>query len=63
METKEFKIWKCSVCGWIYDEKVGDPSEGFSPGTLWEQIPDEWECPECGVGKADFNMIDVTSSN
>ena len=55
----EFRVWECQVCGWIYDEEKGDADEGFAPGTKWEDIPDDWLCPECGVGKEDFEMVEV----
>jgi rubredoxin-NAD+ reductase len=45
------KKYKCIVCGWIYDEALGDPDSGIKPGTKFEDIPDDWECPECGVTK------------
>ena len=44
----------CSVCGWEYDEEVGYPEEGIEPGTKWEDLPDDFACPLCGVGKDDF---------
>lgn len=50
------------MCGWIYDEKVGDPDSGIAPGTRFEDIPDDWLCPECGVGKDDFELVDVPES-
>lgn len=52
--------WLCIVCGWIYDEAKGWPDDGITPGTKWEDIPDDWMCPECQVGKADFEMLDIT---
>ncbi|ENX57793.1 hypothetical protein F902_02193 [Acinetobacter higginsii] len=52
--------WLCIVCGWIYDEAKGWPDDGIAPGTKWEDIPDDWMCPECQVGKADFEMLDIT---
>lgn len=48
--------WQCIVCGFIYDEEKGLPDEGIKPGTKWEDIPDDWMCPDCGVGKSDFEM-------
>ncbi len=57
--SEPFKIWECLVCGWVYDEAKGDPEEGIAPGTRWEDIPADWTCPECGVGKDDFEMISV----
>jgi len=53
------KQWVCVVCGWIYDEAKGLPEEGIAAGTKWDDIPDDWECPECGVGKEDFEMVEV----
>lgn len=50
------KKWKCIVCGFIYDEAAGLPEEGIAPGTPWKEVPDDWLCPECGVGKQDFEM-------
>ena len=50
--------WICDVCGWIYDPAVGDPHSGIPPGTEFEDIPDDWECPECGVGKDDFSPLE-----
>jgi rubredoxin len=44
----------CTVCGYIYDEEAGDPDSGIAPGTKWEDIPDDWVCPVCGVSKNDF---------
>lgn len=55
--------WLCVVCGLIYDEAKGWPSDGIPPGTRWEDVPDDWECPECGVGKADFEMIEIKSDD
>ena len=52
--------WLCIVCGWIYDEAKGWPDDGIVPGTKWEDIPEDWMCPECQVGKADFEMLDIT---
>ncbi|WUD29615.1 rubredoxin [Lentzea sp. NBC_00516] len=45
----------CPGCGYVYDEKTGDPREGFPAGTPWSDIPDSWCCPDCGVReKIDF---------
>ncbi|TBU92591.1 rubredoxin [Phytopseudomonas dryadis] len=51
--------WQCVVCGFIYDEAAGLPEEGIVPGTAWEDVPAGWSCPDCGVGKADFDMIEI----
>ncbi|MGE4406244.1 FAD-dependent oxidoreductase [Pseudomonas sp.] len=55
-----FKTWLCVVCGWIYNEALGWPQDGIVAGTRWKDVPEDWKCPECGVGKADFEMLDVT---
>ena len=49
--------WECIVCGWVYDEAIGDPESGLAAGTKFEDIPDDWLCPDCGVGKEDFELI------
>jgi len=49
--------WECIVCGWIYDPDVGDPDGGIAPGTPFEEIPDDWECPECGATKDMFEPL------
>lgn len=43
-----------TVCGYIYDEAAGDPDNGVEPGTKWEDVPEDWVCPVCGVGKDQF---------
>ncbi len=48
------KKYVCSVCGYVYDPEKGDPDSGIAPGTAFEDIPDDWTCPLCGVGKSDF---------
>jgi len=53
------KKWQCIVCGFIYDEAEGLESEGIAPGTKWEDIPEDWCCPECGVSKEDFEMEEM----
>ncbi len=49
--------WICRVCGFIYDEALGNLSEGFPPGTLWDSIPETWRCPICRVTKSDFDPL------
>jgi len=51
--------WECTVCGFIYDEAKGLPEDGIKPGTSWDDVPDDWECPECGVSKSDFDMVAI----
>lgn len=53
------KKWQCIVCGLIYDEAEGMPGEGIPPGTRWEDVPADWLCPECGMTKADFDMVEL----
>ncbi|ODB84202.1 rubredoxin [Candidatus Thiodiazotropha endoloripes] len=55
------KKYQCIVCGFIYDEAEGLPEEGIAAGTRWREIPDDWECPECGVSKADFEMVEMVA--
>jgi len=47
--------WVCDVCGWVYDPAKGDPDNGIEPGTAFEDLPDDWVCPECGAGKDLFS--------
>ncbi len=54
----EFKKWECVICGFIYDEAEGLPSDGIAAGTKWEDIPEEWECPDCGISKVDFELYE-----
>ncbi len=49
--------WVCIVCGWIYDPDKGDPEGGIAPGTAFEDIPDDWVCPLCGVRKDQFEKM------
>ena len=53
------KKWECMVCGFVYDEAAGLPDEGINPETPWEAVPEDWACPECGVSKADFEMVEI----
>ena len=46
----------CDVCGYVYDEVVGDPDNGIAPGTKWEDVDDDFLCPLCGVGKDQFSV-------
>jgi rubredoxin len=54
----EASMWKCTVCGYIYDPAVGDPDNDIAPGTPFEDLPQEWVCPECGAGKDLFEKMD-----
>jgi rubredoxin len=52
------KKWMCVNCGYVYDELLGDPANGLTPGTRWEDIPNDWICPDCGMVKSEFEMIE-----
>lgn len=49
----------CAICGYIYSEELGCPQDGIPPGTLWQDVPEDWSCPECGVDKASFMMFEL----
>lgn len=53
------KQWECQICGFVYDEELGMPEEGIPAGTRWEDVPDDWYCPDCGAFKDDFEMIEI----
>lgn len=57
MSEESFRKYECIVCGLIYDEAEGWPDDGIPPGTRWEDVPEDWMCPDCGVGKEDFELI------
>ena len=50
--------YECTACGFIYDPAVGDPENGIAPGTAFDPQPDDWVCPQCGVGKDFFRKAD-----
>lgn len=47
----------CIVCNYVYDPAVGMPEDGIAPGTAFADIPSDWYCPDCGVGKEDFELL------
>ena len=49
--------YECTVCGYIYDPQVGDPDNNIEAGTDFEDLPDDWVCPECGAGKGEFELV------
>ena len=49
--------WECTACGYVYDPSAGDPENGIEPGTSFEDLPDNWVCPQCGVGKDFFQKM------
>ncbi len=54
----DFKKYECVICGYIYDEELGIPDDGIAPGTKWDDIPEDWECPDCGISKFDFDLLE-----
>ncbi|EKD77884.1 MAG: rubredoxin [uncultured bacterium] len=54
-----YQKYICLLCGFTYDEEQGWPQDGIEPGTRWEDISDDWLCPDCGAMKNDFQMIEV----
>ena len=58
-DDSAWRQYLCKACGYVYDEKAGDPDSGLPPGTRYEDIPDDWYCPVCGVTKSDFVLCDA----
>jgi rubredoxin len=52
------KKYVCIACGYIYDPEIGDPDNGVDAGTSWENVPEDWVCPLCGVGKDQFEEVE-----
>ena len=52
------KKYKCTVCGYIYDPAAGDPDNGVDAGTAFDNLPDDWTCPDCGVEKDMFEPLE-----
>ena len=52
------KSYECTACGYVYDPEQGDPAGGVKPGTPFEELPDDWVCPNCGVGKDMFDPVE-----
>ena len=50
--------WACMACDYVYDPELGDPDNGVPPGTPFEEIPDDWKCPDCGVDKELFEPVE-----
>lgn len=51
---EKMKKYVCEPCGYVYDPEIGDPDNGIAPGTAFEDLPEDWVCPICGVGKDEF---------
>ena len=58
MSDAPYRKYECVICGFIYVEAEGLPEDGYPPGTRWEDLPDTWECPDCGISKADFDLLE-----
>ena len=57
MEMPKISKYRCTVCGYIYDPELGDSADNIKPGTSFEELPEDWVCPMCGVGKSEFEKI------
>ena len=55
---KNMDKYRCIACGYVYDPDEGDPMSGVDPGVAFEDLPDDWICPMCGVGKDQFELVD-----
>lgn len=53
------KAYMCVICGFVYEEEKGRPEDGIPPGTPWNDVPENWKCPDCGAAKSDFEMIEI----
>jgi len=58
-DSPGYRKYMCLICGFVYDEALGMPDDGISPGTRWDEIPLSWRCPDCGAGREEFEMIEV----
>ena len=59
LKWKYMKTYMCAICGFVYAEELGLPEAGIAPGTAWSDVPEDWACPDCGSGKADFEMTEI----
>lgn len=53
------KAYMCVICGFVYEQGKGIPEQGIPAGTVWEDIPETWKCPDCGATKDEFEMIEI----
>ena len=58
VEAPQYRKYECIICGFIYDEAEGLPEDGFPAGTRFEDLPDDWVCPDCGISKDDFELLE-----
>lgn len=54
-----YKRYICLICAYEYDEEKGDLDHGIPAGTKWEDVPEDWVCPDCGAGKDEFEMVEI----
>ena len=54
-----YKSWVCVTCGYVYNEELGDEGHGLAAGTRWQDVPEDWVCPDCEVGKDKFDMVEI----
>lgn len=54
-----YKRYICLICAYVYDEEKGAPDEGIPAGTKWEDVSEDWVCPDCGAGKDEFEMVEI----
>ncbi len=55
-------MFRCIQCGFEYDEALGWPEDGIAPSARWDDIPEDWSCPDCGAAKSDVEMVEVVRS-
>ena len=58
MATTIVRKYRCKYCSHVYDEMLGDPAAGIAAGTRFEDLPEDWVCPECGAAKEDYDLIE-----
>lgn len=58
MSDQSYRKYYCMMCDLIYDEELGMPEDGIAPGTRFEDIPDDWTCPDCSASKSDFSLLE-----
>jgi len=57
------RVMRCTICGFVYAEDQGLPADGIVAGTKWEDIPDDWVCPDCGSSKGEFHMVELDEAS
>ena len=58
LRKRDMKKYECIACGYVYDPAEGDPDAGVAPGTSFEDLPEDWVCPDCGLGKEEFEVVE-----